>query len=99
MNPPANPPAVPKLVEAELGAKPMLSHSKAYVLNSSTVLTSLKCVLLLRILMTLTAVKVSMITAWHTEKWKQKFALLMNPKCLYTYQGVTLRTIETHEDY
>lgn len=38
MNPPANPPAVPKLVEAELGAKSMLSHSKAYVLNSSTVL-------------------------------------------------------------
>lgn len=89
MNPPSNPPAVPKLVEAELGAKLMLSHSKAYVLNSSSaVLTSLKCVLLLGILMTLTAVKVSMTTAWRTEKWRQKFALLMNPKCLYMYQGL-----------
>ena len=77
MNPPANPPAVPKLVEAELGAKLMLSYSRAYVLNSSSaVLTSLKCVLLLGILMTLTAVKVSMISAWHTEKWRQNLPCL-----------------------
>lgn len=63
----SQPSSSPKLVEAELGAKPMLSHSKTYVLNSNTVLTSLKCVLFLRTLMRLTAVKESMKTVWHTE--------------------------------
>lgn len=81
----SQPSSCPKLVGAELGAKPTLSHSKAYILNSNTLLTSPTCVLFLRMLMRLTAVKVSVKTAWHTGKWRQKFALLMSPKWFYTH--------------
>ena len=77
----------PNLVGAELRVKPMSSHSKAYILNSNIVLTSAKCVLFLRALMRLTDLTVSIKTAWHTGKGRQKFPLLRDPKRLYIYQG------------
>lgn len=64
----------PNPVGAKLGVKPMLPHSKAYILNSNTILTSLKCVLFLRTLMRVRALTASIKTAWHAGKWRQKFA-------------------------
>lgn len=83
----SQPSSCPKLVGAKLGVKPMLSHSKAYNLNSNTVLTSAKCVMFLRMLMRLTVVRVSIKSTWHIWKWGQKFPLLMSPQCVYTHEG------------
>lgn len=47
----SQPSSCPNPVGAKLGVKPMLSHSKAYILNSNMILTSSKCVLFLRTLM------------------------------------------------
>lgn len=52
--------------------------------------------------MRLIVVKVSTKTAWHAGKYRQKFPLLMNPKCLYTHQAFMqepLRIIKIHEDF
>lgn len=41
----SQPSSCPELVGAEVGVRPMFSHSKAYIFHSNTLLTSLKCIL------------------------------------------------------
>lgn len=97
----SQPSSCPNPVGAKLGVKPMLSHSKAYILNSNIILTSSKCVLFLRTLMRLIALTASVKTAWHAGKRRQKFALLMNTKQLHTpgTYGVILKMLETQEHF
>lgn len=69
----------PNPVGAKLGVKPMLSHSKAYILNSNMILTFSKCVLFLRTLMRVRALTTSIKTAWHAGNGGKNLSCLCTP--------------------